>query len=511
MYRKKDFLNQLVDSLSLSEKRYFTLYTQAFNPGERSANYLKLFQEIMRGKCASSDHIPALTRMQGTNARRRLYENILKSLQLYHRNKFENTVLHNLVSQIEILYHLNLPEHCQHLLNKAYKVAVATENHIMILNLLEWEKKINLIIKNPPRTILSIVKEEQKVLEVLMHIRHLESIYSSIMEIKKQFGYVGGMARKQLDRIVLGPAMPPLESCTTYRARYYFHSIYALYYTMTYDHKKAYDESKKILSIPKNKLLSQDFMDGLLYHATSCMCIGNFEECLDVIDDCARYLKLLKLDLSDFFTVKLFYYSCCCRLIVYNYMGAREKLTETVAMTESGLVAHREKIPVEMLYIITGNLRNGYIGLTMPEKAEKMSPIFYSKEMKQIRRMLYDDYYLFRLIVIIQRGDYSILQSVALSSWRYYKKEKKQMPDQSPEVKITALFNRSYGYHDKSDIHSLLIESKNILLDYIEQLKGGAHFQEMYTFYIIWIDSLLSGRPFYEEAAEWYKHFRADR
>jgi hypothetical protein len=53
----------------------------------------------------------------------------------------------------------------------------------IVLLILEWEKKLNIVLNIPSRLSKDIIDEEKKVLAMLTQIMELESIYSHILTV----------------------------------------------------------------------------------------------------------------------------------------------------------------------------------------------------------------------------------------------------------------------------------------------------------------------------------------
>src|SRR5690606_27772313 len=125
-----------------------------------------------------------------TIAKRRLYANILKSLRTSHDDMSVDVTIQNLLSEVEILYNHSLSEQSLPVLLKAYDLANKHEKFGLLLQVLDWERKLNIVLDNSNRTIAEIAGEEQRVLNKLVQIRQLENIYSHAKNLKKLHGYV---------------------------------------------------------------------------------------------------------------------------------------------------------------------------------------------------------------------------------------------------------------------------------------------------------------------------------
>src|SRR5690606_18380195 len=120
-----------------------------------------------------------------TVAKRRLYANILKCLRSLHDDMSVDVIIQNHLSEVEILYNHSLSEQSLPVLLKAYDLANKHEKFGLLLQVLDWERKLNIVLDSSDRTIAEIAGEEQFVLNKLIQIRQLENIYSHAKSQKK--------------------------------------------------------------------------------------------------------------------------------------------------------------------------------------------------------------------------------------------------------------------------------------------------------------------------------------
>lgn len=507
MYRKKDDLKDLIKSLSMSEKRYFTRFLTAISPDrKKSPLYFTLFYQIE--KSTYSDAYRQEPKRARTHAAKRLYDNILKGLLLYHHERSADIIIQNLIIQIEILYYLSLPNQCIPLLKRAYKMAHLHENFGLLLHVLQWERRISIIMEHPPRSIEHIAEEEQEVLAKLSQITNLESICSKTIEFRKQLGYID--SHEALESITIkSPMMPTLDECKTQKAIFYYDHIHTLYYTTIYEPARAYEHSKRLTSSPIQSILPNDYIDGLLSHVISCLSLGYFDEALNILQKLDVYMHDQKIDQSDSFKVLIFYYKICAHLIIYNYIGNKERLSETIRVAEEHLTIYDKKFSAKMKQVILGNLCNAYVGIGDIDSAINIMEWLFRKESKLVRKEIYNDLYLFRLFSSLQEKMYVLLPSMALSAFRYFKNQKNSEVHFKVELEITSLLLKEHDYENVKKMHAVLLGIRNLLAKHIAQLKGVRHFQEHYSFYIIWAESMLYGRPFYKQAKIWYKQHKS--
>lgn len=509
MYYSIEDLRKLVLSLSGTEKRHYSIAVdKAIKSGDK-AKYLKLYP-ILANPGSDLSEISAEFSTDGfTNAKNRLLRSLLKHLRDFHYAASEESLIQDYLGEIEILYHHNLPGQCGYLLHKAYLLAKTHEKFGLLLQVLEWERRISLSLNNSIRPYAELVTEEKVVLAQLVQIKEIEAIYCHAKDLKKQYGYVKGQMKKDLEQeTIKAPGMPILSQCKSDKARYYYYYIHALYYWMTFDHQKAYTYSIKLIAPDVLVVPSNDYMDGILEHVTSCVCCGMFDAALNGLAIAEVYIEQLKLHQSHAYKIKLFYYQASYQLIIYNYTGNVPLLTEALKMVEKKLKQYDADLNDEAKQVILGNMMNAYLGTGNIVRVEQIWEALFQKQSQEVRRDIYDDLYFFRLFLLLQHKAYDILPSKALSANRHFKKLKDYKTHFEIEYSISSLLMKDHNYENPEIRREVLEEVKKLLLKYTKNFKGAAKFQEHYSLYVIWAESLMSGKAFNLEAAKWYERFR---
>lgn len=508
-YSMRD-LKTLINSLTGAEKRYYSIISRAFHQNGEEPMYQKLFATLSKDKSELPEIWEGSSPQVYTTAKKQLFSNLLRSLRIYHQDKSPEIIIQNQLSEVEILYHLNLAQQSLIILNKARKMAREHEKFGLLLQILDWERRLGIALDSHQRLANEIQKEERDVLKKLSQIMDIESVYAHARNLKKQYGYVKGVMKENLERETIhAPEMPTLSKCLSKKAVYYYNSIYALYYWMIFDHAKAFKYSKELLEPTLQVVIPNDYIDGILEHVTSCVCLCRFDDAINGLNVASAFVEELKLNQSQTFRFKLFYYQACYRIIIYNYTGNNIKLQDTVNEVELKMKQYDGQLTLETKQVLIANLLTAYVGLGNVKKVDELWDGLFRKQSKSVRRDIYDDLYLFRLFNLLQSKTYILVQPMAASALRYYKKYKNSETHFDIELKIADLLQKDHDL-ERTEIKREVLEAmKNIVNTYIRSLKGLNGFQEHYTLYVIWIESLLSGKTFHLEAKQWYARFVA--
>ena len=141
-----DESKKLIESMSMNEKRYFKIFINKNIFGSQN-KYLLLFDIINSNTTITEDtlkkHVKELDYSDKNISYDINYLNkiILRSLNEFHHEKTISLKLQNHIKSVEILFYKGLYDECLKIIRKAKKLSLKNENEILILELLNWEKK----------------------------------------------------------------------------------------------------------------------------------------------------------------------------------------------------------------------------------------------------------------------------------------------------------------------------------------------------------------------------------
>ncbi len=139
-----DLLKNLVHSLSKAEKRQFKVYCKRLGQSEE-LKFVKLFDIIASDPSLQDEGLKKKLQLQTTqltNLKRHLYEQILKSLRLIYGKSDTTLRLREQFDYASILYRKGLRQPCFIILEKIKKTALELEEHVILLDVLELQKRI---------------------------------------------------------------------------------------------------------------------------------------------------------------------------------------------------------------------------------------------------------------------------------------------------------------------------------------------------------------------------------
>jgi hypothetical protein len=140
-----DYLFALIRSLTKAEKRNFRLYAKRIQ-GEGDLKFLQLF-DVLEKQISYNEEL-LLRKLKGTsksqfsNLKRHLYQHILTSLRLVHLGKREEIQVREWIDYADVLYGKGLYIQALKLLARAKTLAIAINNDLLHLEIVEYEKRI---------------------------------------------------------------------------------------------------------------------------------------------------------------------------------------------------------------------------------------------------------------------------------------------------------------------------------------------------------------------------------
>ena len=509
MYYTLTHLQRLIASMSESQKRYFWLHSADQRETAEQPLYLRLYREIADDRTELSETLNDQSVETRKGAKNRLRKHILKKLGDYYHDQFIDISLPGYFSQLTVLFEIGLRDEALDILNQAIRLARKHERFGFLLEIMGWEKRLNHVLDQPTRSTSKILNEEVQLIAKVNQVIILEQIYSRTKEMKKAYGYVKGEMIQQLQRETIHAAtMPSLIECHSQKAMHYYHFIHALYYWMVIDPLKAYHHSQQLVLSSVDAITPAEYVDGILENVTSCVCLAYFEEAISWLAQAETFMDKYKLNQSHSFAVRMASYNMCYLLEIFNYMGDDAQLSQSILRTVHDLELYNEYIPVEVKQVIKANLMNAYIGIGDLRKADQMWLQLFNKKSKAIRPDVYDDLYIFRLFRLYQEGIFDVIPSMVASAVRYYKTYGDFEKRYRVQLNICKAFLQKDALKNKGNRRMVMQKIKILLADLTRE-SGVNQYQERFSFYKIWIESLLSNKAFAWCASNWYRKFKA--
>jgi hypothetical protein len=228
---KRDKLFLLVKSLSKSEKRYFSIFTQMHIKGDDN-DYMKLFKEFERQDVLNEtiirqnlDGEKLLEHYAVTKSY--LYDLILKAMRSYSKHSPDKKVL-DLLQDVEFLYSKGIFDQAIGLIKKAKELAQANGLLAAMDLILHWEKLTHLAsgYVHFGQDRLSVLSEEQNTLQEIREEQHALWMLCAGMALRLRKGFTdAGDCDAQMSKMMEMEVRSPDFELKNYRA--YYLDLYA--------------------------------------------------------------------------------------------------------------------------------------------------------------------------------------------------------------------------------------------------------------------------------------------
>jgi len=204
----------LIKSLSKAEKRHFRLYAKR-NFGEKNVKFLKLFDALDKQETHDFEKIkklfPKSSNSALSNLKAHLYEQLLISLRLLHRNEASVRV-HELLSFANVLYSKGLYLQSLEQLKRARVFAETIGDDLSLHTIVEMERRVELFFvtesgENRAWEIVNTNLRSRKQLETRDHWSNIALLlydyYLKFGHVKneRQFNKVAGIFKEKVGEI----------------------------------------------------------------------------------------------------------------------------------------------------------------------------------------------------------------------------------------------------------------------------------------------------------------------
>ncbi len=511
--KSKDFLFDLIASLTPSEKRYFKVYASRHVRGKRN-NYVQLFEAINRQKVYDEDRI--LRTFEGHKvarylsvAKNYLYSLILKSLRAYHNENIYDYHSKEQLDFADILRHKGLFEQAALVLKRAKKEALERESHIYAVQALEQERQL---LKRLPaeeyyRAADANLLQQQQLMEEHMNRMSYVRLWHQLDEFQKKNSALRTKeAREWVTTFMQHPLLRSEEMALSQRAKNYFYVIMSDCHQLLGANEQALAYNYKVLKV-REKELSPPSSSQLLNYISA---INNYlRTCCSTwhCDAIPIYVERLRSIESDSITVTV-----RARERAFFYELALNRMTGAYADSIAGL-ADLTRFLEEYFHQITPHYVESYyleiaiafFGVGDPRQALVwLEKVLARKSTK--RQEMVNQAKLLTLIFHFEAGNVAVLESTLRSTYRYFIKRKHLFQFESLVINFIRQLHKALSDHELR----LLFES---MLRETEALKQDPFERQAIEYFDVqaWLISRIENRPFSDVVSERVAAWKAQR
>lgn len=247
--------NKLINSLSMNEKRYFKLFINKNIFGSQN-KYLLLFDIFNNNNNITEDLIKNQFVKYKFSDKNISYDMnylnkmILRSLNEFHFDKTINLQLQNNLKSIEILFYKGLYEECLKIIQKSKKLSLKNENEILILELLQWEKKCMGYSKGFYGA-LTVNEKIDTYFNYIKINKEITDLYYNSYFLKNNVGKISiDIIQIEFEKIINNSILKkPIDKLNSTQAKMYVNLIFANYYHVIKNISKELDFLEKTINI----------------------------------------------------------------------------------------------------------------------------------------------------------------------------------------------------------------------------------------------------------------------
>jgi hypothetical protein len=244
----------IVKNLTMSEKRYFKIFSERHTIGSQN-KYVALFDQLDKIDFENDIELKSNLKALGVNAdfisadKNYLYQLILRSLNEFHNSKTYNLEIKEGLMSIEILFHKGLYHECLKLISKTEELAIECENFQLMIDVLTWKKKCcgySLGLTKAAEVNLSI----DTYLLLLNNLKQITDLYyeSNLLQVSNEY-FTKQEVIDKYNLILKKPQLQNESNALSFTAKIFFHLTYSNYYNYIKNKQLEFDHLQKLVDI----------------------------------------------------------------------------------------------------------------------------------------------------------------------------------------------------------------------------------------------------------------------
>ena len=499
-------LFELIHSLNKSEKRYFKLYASRHTIGQQN-KYVILFDYILDqdeyDEAKLFQHFKKESFLnQFSTTKRRLYQLILKSLDLFHSVNSIESQLFTTIHSADILFNKGLYKQSEKLYKQAEKQAEKHHKLNLLLEIKDKQKKLyekEMYASLNSQVIDDFYNKEKQIVKDIDIQNYLWQIKSLLYIKINEIGNVRTPDElNDLEKIVLNIKQLQINNCSNPN-KYLFHHIFSTYYFTINDYQQSYYHLKQNLQLIENdtQFIKQNFnsyfsvLTNLIYVCTK---IAHYQEAkiyLDTLKSIPKskyYLQSTDMDIK-YYSSKL-----SLELSLYIEQNEYQNAQQLIPHIETFYKQYDNKINSIRKAYIDFKIATVYLAQNSLEMALKWINLILNDKDLDKRQDIYSFAKIIHLIIHLELKNYRYL-AYALTSTKRFLKDKQRI------YKFENLFLKAISKISKDHINQFDIEE--ILLPYVDELKQLKQdpFEKPafdYFDFHTWVNSKVNGKTFLE-------------
>ncbi|WP_185868992.1 hypothetical protein [Blattabacterium cuenoti] len=329
---KLDNLLLLIKTLSKSEKRNFKLYANRIKRN-KYAKFMKLFEIMSQINYYDEKRILKYTdikKVQLSNMKAHLYQQILISLKLQHTEENHDIQIREYLDFSKILYNKGLYIQSLKFLKKAKIIARYYEYNTILLELVEFEKMIE--SQHITRSLYSrsgeLSTESKELIERIQCRNALSSLSLELYGLYLKVGYVRNKKDKVFIETYFRTNLPKFdidklsfyEKLLLYQAQVWYHYIrqdFIMCYRSSYKWVELFQNNKK-----EKKIAPVSYLKGYHYLLDTLFYLNHYSKFTDVLKKLEKEVKNGEILINGNTKILIFMYTYTNRINKHYMEGS---------------------------------------------------------------------------------------------------------------------------------------------------------------------------------------------
>ena len=498
-------LHELINSLSGSEKRYFTLFVSKQSSGKSTKvnKYIQLFNLIDKQAVYDENAIKqAIYPNQKIGSRKfselkhYLYELILKSLQSYDEKTSVDFKLKSMLNNVRVLVKRSLYEHCDDILDKTKKLAYQYNQFLIVLEVLKWKKQIaysqsNISFLN--KELKNINDEEHELIEKITQHRDYQTLFFQFLISLKRDAITRNDERlEELKSLISNELLNFSHFPDFYEAQVLFYRIHGIYHSSTRSYEDYYLSNSALIELMEqhSNFLKEDpsvYISVITNQIFSCGMLRQYEE---VDKNLIKLKRIHPITNDDKYKIFLHYY--LNKMILCTENGNFEEGVELIDEREE----ESKQFPnAKSLFGINYCLVYSYLYFGAERYDEALnwlnqlldySDNLQRQDLQSVARIL-------QIIIHYELGNALFLEYLLRSTYRYLRRRNRLY---AFEIRIIKFIKKSRNIVTRKALQEEFSKLRADFIEMLEHPKEG--FILRYFDFISWLDSKIKGQTFGE-------------
>ena len=503
-------LFELIESLTLSEKRYFKMFASMQVKGEQN-NYLILFEEIEKlivegtfdddlllARLGDAPFVRYLPRVKNY-----LYKSILKSLRSFHEQASLDHQLKDFLKEVRILFRKGLYRQAWKLVSRTRKLAEANERYFVMLEILHWERKLietHIEDDSFEQRLLENIEAEDRVQGILHNLSELRKISMRIFILNKKIREARSTEHlKAWAKLMDHPVFERFDTFQSFAEQRFWFMLRSNWYANRKDFRKAYDYRKQLISLFKDhdwfiKEEPYTFLFMLNNLINTCTDLRRFEEAEALIDEMRLVPDRYGIPLTDGLNLYIFSTTYIHELNLYLYNCRFEKANDVLPAVISGLERFAGKMNKEKEMELLSKIMYLTYARGDREQCQKWVRVLIEEKENNLRKDLRAAARIMQLILLYEDRRFEELEYAVRNSERYLKSRNWYFEIERAFVSTLKKLIRSEGEGDRGLLADLYHEIERLATDPVEK-RAFVYFD-----YLVWVRSQLNRTSFSREA-----------